>query len=979
MRFQIRPRLALVLVLLLMAFLLIFGVGSFMLAQNSNDEAATWPQQITPAPPLVFLPWSGNVIVLPGQFKGRRDLGDAPDSTNSYNNAAMTAYPAGGPPGVGAEFPTVYKQGSPPHGPLHRNVRLRYFLGASITREREADVGWDQDPSNNILPLLDAANRDLGDDGVNPNIQLPDCTPIQISFTVTVPAGAPASDAFVNLWFDWNRNGRWGDKPRCANAVAFEWAVQNQQIALPGPGTYTFTTPTFVPYNPEPDKCIWWRITLSDSPATHGDGRGPALGWDYGETEDYYTCGETEPQKPQPDLGDAPDSSNSFGLPMTAYPIGGPPGVLADYPTVFAAGSPPFGPMHRNNPPQYVLGAGISAEREADIGPDADPSNNILPLFDKPDQDLMDDGVNPNPPLPNCKSTQITFTVTSLPGASPHQAFVNLWFDWDRGGSWGQSFDCPGAVANEWAVQNQPVFIPGPGTYTFTTVPFLPFNPDPDRCLWWRITLSDQPATASDGSGPPAGYKLGETEDYYTCGEMEATATPTPTPRATDTPTATPTPPPRLTATPTPTYTPTRQPGEEQSDLGDAPDSTNNFGKPMTAYPKGGPAGVLADYPTVFITGSPPFGPKHLNAPLLFFLGQQISAENEADIGPDADLINNIVPLQDAPDLDGADDGVNPNPSLPHCAPVKLQYTVTATNATSPNQQVFVNFWFDWDRGGSWGQNFDCPQGAAPEWAVQNQVITLPGPGVHTFTTPAFLPFNPASEPPCLWWRVTISDQPAAMPDGSGPAGGYKYGETEDYYTCLEGGEPTLTPTVTPTSTSTPTPTITPTPTVTPTTTPTATPTATRPPVITGISSTFTVDPTKGEVDMRVHVTLNEMDAMIYDIEIYFGMQEPPWTGGAVPVSQPQGWNAEPITDDSGQILGIRFFTSTNPLRTCEPVHFVFQVGNDVGEFIIFYLTDANHNIIGQAASQRVSLAISRARGLAAVRTFAPPAAGCPP
>ncbi len=31
----------------------------------------------------------------------------------------MTAYPAGGPPGVVANFPTVYQIGSPPWGPMH--------------------------------------------------------------------------------------------------------------------------------------------------------------------------------------------------------------------------------------------------------------------------------------------------------------------------------------------------------------------------------------------------------------------------------------------------------------------------------------------------------------------------------------------------------------------------------------------------------------------------------------------------------------------------------------------------------------------------------------------------------------------------------------------------------------------------------------------------------------------------------------------
>ncbi|MBW7991090.1 MAG: hypothetical protein FVQ84_13890, partial [Planctomycetes bacterium] len=78
-----------------------------------------------------------------------------------------------------------------------------------------------------------------------------------------------------------------------------------------------------------------------------------------------------------------------------------------------------------------------------------------------------------------------------------------------------------------------------------------------------------------------------------------------------------------------------------QSDLGDAPDSTNNFGRNMTAYPKGGPSGVRAHYPTVFNDGrtTGPFGPIHLNAQaVVAHLGKNITGENEADTGPDQDI-----------------------------------------------------------------------------------------------------------------------------------------------------------------------------------------------------------------------------------------------------------------------------------------------------------------------------------------------------
>ncbi len=807
---------------------------------------------------LLWLPSAGVII----DKKPQSDLGDAPDSSNNFG-AVMAAYPKGGPPGVVARYPTVYQTGSPPYGPWHQNTIYRYYLGPTITVEREADSGYEADPNHNIVPQADRPDLDGGDDGINPNPILPHCVQTKLNFTITVPPGAPANQqAYANLWFDWNRNGMWGDTADCPGALAPEWAVVNQSISLSGPGTHTFQTPAFLPYRPQGNVCLWWRLTLSDSQATPNnvDGSGPPNGYRWGETEDYYTCFEQQ-ENPQPDLGDAPDSSNTYGLTMTAYPAGGPLGVPARYPTVFNAGSPPHGPLHRNNPRLlYHLGPALTREREADTGPDADPSNNILPLWDSPDRDRADDGVTLNLPLLHCQPTVATFNVTVPLGAPANQqAYVNLWFDWDRSGHWGGIKDCgPIAGANEWAVQNQPVLLPGPGNHTFTTPVFLPWNPGASdlRCLWWRITLSDTQATNDDGRGPANAYNLGETEDYYTCFPTEPTPTATPTKEAppTETPTATP----RPTETPTPTKeeppteTPTATPFlEAVPDLGDAPDSTNSFvGTAMTAYPAGGPAGVGAKFPTVYTIGSPPHGPLHHNVPLRFFFGPAITREREADIGPDADPTNNLKPPNDQPDLDLADDGANPNPPLPHCVLTQIPYQVTVPAGAPLNQQVYVNFWFDYNRSGDWGQIFQCPGMplVANEWSVQNQALVLPGPGVWNFTTPAFLPYNPAAgDFPCLWWRMTISDAPALSTsiDGSGPVGGYKYGETEDYYAC-EQTHPTETPTPTkeapPTETPTPTrviPTDTPTPTRTPTHTPTATTTPTPTP-----RATFTPTPT---------------------------------------------------------------------------------------------------------------------------------------
>jgi hypothetical protein len=310
-----------------------------------------------------------------------------------------------------------------------------------------------------------------------------------------------------------------------------------------------------------------------------------------------------------------------------------------------------------------------------------------------------------------------------------------------------------------------------------------------------------------------------------------ATRTPTPTPTLTPTPTATPTPTdtPTATATHTPTPTPTLTPTPTAtpmatpcSDLGDAPDSTNSWGLTMHAYP-----GVKAQFPTVFGAGSPPYGPLHKNQPLLFYLGQNVTAEGEADAGPDADPTNNLDVPKDTANLDGGDDGLALPATFDHCKSTTLNFSVTVLPGAP--SAAYVNLWLDWDRNGQWGDVLDCGGQTVPEWAVQNQKITLPKAGVYAFDTPPFLAYNPDPSKD-LWLRITLSEGPASFADGSGPETGWDYGETEDYL--LYGIPPTATPTATPTSTPTATATRTPapTPTRTPMSTPTRTPTPTNTP-----------------------------------------------------------------------------------------------------------------------------------------------------
>ena len=236
-------------------------------------------------------------------------------------------------------------------------------------------------------------------------------------------------------------------------------------------------------------------------------------------------------------------------------------------------------------------------------------------------------------------------------------------------------------------------------------------------------------------------------------------------------------------------------------DLGDAPDSSNHFGVSMSAYPGAYP-GVQANFPTVYTGTTPlePHGPMHWRAgslatgPIDSCLGWSVSAEGEADQGFDEEASNNINPTTDTPNGESgiqpfspSDDGLwNPGVFV-HCVTKTLSYQLTLTNvATSPH---YVNLWFDWNRDGDWGDVFTCTEASdAPEWVVQDQVVTHTTPGLYTMNTTTFLPYQPADSYDPLWFRITLSEQPVPLDpltgraDGRGPAEGYEYGETEDYY-----------------------------------------------------------------------------------------------------------------------------------------------------------------------------------------------------
>ncbi len=264
----------------------------------------------------------GLAFVIDGDDEtAQRDFGDAPDSSNSVGGSKMSVYP-----GVGAGFPTAYQAGLPPYGPMHALPREAFYLGRWVSLENHADMGYDEDGVNNIGPMTDASNRDGGDDGLQQPVVLPPCQKTTLGYVVTV-ASTIMRQAYVNVWCDWNRDGDWDDTVQCPDGTRVpEWAVQNQQIDLPGIGMYSGTTPAFTCWHPSTAGSLdplWMRITLSEIPwALTGSlavgGAGPLVGYRYGETEDYLVQPLRESTSPQYDWGDAPDDAKTSGYPTLA-------------------------------------------------------------------------------------------------------------------------------------------------------------------------------------------------------------------------------------------------------------------------------------------------------------------------------------------------------------------------------------------------------------------------------------------------------------------------------------------------------------------------------------------------------------------------------------------------------------------------------------------------------------------------------------
>ena len=182
--------------------------------------------------------------------------------------------------------------------------------------------------------------------------------------------------------------------------------------------------------------------------------------------------------------------------------------------------------------------------------------------------------------------------------------------------------------------------------------------------------------------------------------------------------------------------------------------------------------------------------------PRPFHLGPQVSREAEADIGPDADPFNNILPPANNPDNDRFDDGVNPNLwALNNCQtttiPVRVFISPQAANwFQQQDEPAYLNVWLDANRDGDWADGFNCGD---IQSEVEHIVIDFPvdvvalGAGLHIINVPTGLtpwPAQFAQQP--FWARVTLSEHKS---NKTLLFGGISYGDGRGFATPFRTGE----------------------------------------------------------------------------------------------------------------------------------------------------------------------------------------------
>jgi plastocyanin len=770
----------------------------------------------------------------------RPDLGDAPDSSNNVGVTSNTAYP-----GVPGNFPTVWN-GTPagqPAGPRHANQTGEGILGQYLSREFEADTGNDEDGANNILAGgANNANNDRGDDGWrNHQASFDHCTQTTLTVRVSKATGATLDRMFLNVWFDGAHDGDWDDRTTCTPdgenlaIPATEWIVQDYYVdmtGIPAGGYVDIAINTETILNTSPDKRHWMRFTLSEArtPQTangRADGRGPhpsAGSYQFGETEDIL---QRPPAAGEPGtleldkrviLNSNPlDQLEAFRYEIRLRHVGGAQPIQAEIRDEL-----PY-TLYTDSSVSYseITGAGIDVSTTGSVSPlqaDYEVKPAQYPTPERwlvkwrgalaPDSEII---LTVNARMfvlcPEGQQTQqITNVAQARPrGGSPISAEVTfnadcLGYDWEMiqvdlenleglltvenyrdillRATIRNNHSVPVAlgvnpVLNKSGAQTAAISLPSFAKITL--------EPGESRPVEFKLRLSE---LVKDELNEADELNFAGTLNYCILPNKNATQCPDSGQY------------PQLHGQSEP-FTIAVRP----RDLGDAPDSTNHPGAAMMAN-----AGVPASFPTVFdpSTGLPQ-GPLHAH-PQPFHLGQQVSREAEADVGPDQEPNNNILPTANVPNQDRFDDGINPQAwNLTHCqattVPVRVFISPPAVNWFQQQEKpAYLNLWLDGNRDGDWDDGGNCRAGQdAVEHIVRDfpvDVVSL-GAGLHTLSVPTDLvpwPAQQAENP--AWVRITLSENESnktlqfgsiTYGDGRGYDKPFRTGETEDYLAYPQG------------------------------------------------------------------------------------------------------------------------------------------------------------------------------------------------
>ncbi len=312
---------------------------------------------------------------------------------------------------------------------------------------------------------------------------------------------------FVNVLFDWDRNGFWAGAAPCPPGPAPEHVLFNFPVPNGFKGLLSLLGPP--PFRAGPFRgFVWARFTITERPVPlpwMGDGM-----FEDGETEDYLIyVGDF-------DFGDAPEGA-------LAYPASG---VIGNFPTCMNVG--PAGTFVRHATGNAFWGPMVDGENEgnASLCPAFAPNmydrdecfqdgdaGLLMPTAFTIAGNLVIPCIGPaGKPLDKfCATAQwgpeIDINVTG-PG------FVNILMDWDQNGNWAYNpaSICAGTPVPEHVLVDFPVPAGFSGPLSALFPPSFTVGPNAGF-VWTRFTLSDVPVGNPNWNGA-GDFHDGETEDY---------------------------------------------------------------------------------------------------------------------------------------------------------------------------------------------------------------------------------------------------------------------------------------------------------------------------------------------------------------------------------------------------------------------------------------------------------------------------------